>query len=68
MLDPVLLPSFLNICPRAEYNSLFKVLNPFYAMALLKFSYGSMSNHTTTGSLNKSEVSMDTYIVNKIVF
>ena len=57
MLDPALLPNYLYMCPKSEYNPLFEVLNPFYAVALLRFSYrGDSTSYTRTYLLNKDEV------------
>ena len=45
------------MCPKSEYNSLFEVLNPFYAVALLRVSYRSDSaSYTNTYLSNKDEL------------
>lgn len=35
LVDPLLLQSFLYICPEGEYGGVFKVIAPSYAMARL---------------------------------
>lgn len=51
LIDPLLLPMFVYLCPSTEYETLFKVIPPFYSVARLAHMYSNSSYCTNVSNL-----------------